>query len=145
MFYPSFQCRVRYQIISFLVFRFHSETSFWSQIILEVVTFRYQWPPEVKIWNRNTKKLMIWYLTWPIFMDFIFWPTEVIDIWRSRPPWSSEVKKGLRMESENQKAYDLIPHVTHLQWFHILTFLEVVIEGRSNWRSYVNISTWSIG
>ena len=50
------------------------------------------------------------------------------------------LNRALRMESEHQKTYDLIPHMTHLHWFHILTFLEVVIEGRSD--ICVNISTW---
>ena len=112
---------------------------------------------------------MIWYLTWLIFIDFIFWPPEVIDIWRSRPSWSSEVKngsqnrigtpknlwfdtshdlfslisyfdlrrslifgghdlqdhlrlkRGLRMESEHQKIYDLTSHdlFTLLSYFDL--------------------------
>ena len=109
------------------------------------------------------------YIRLPVWPPFIFWPPEVIDIWRSRPLWSSEVKKvshngiitpknlwfetshdlfslisyfdlqgslwsgghelqdhlrskrGLRMESEHQKTYDLIPHMTHFYRFHILT------------------------
>ena len=28
----------------------------------------------VSEWNQNTKKPMIWYLTWPIYIDLIFWP-----------------------------------------------------------------------
>ena len=28
-------------------------------------------------------------------------------------------KRGLWMESEHQKIYDLIPHMTYFQWFHI--------------------------
>ena len=128
---------------------------------------------------------MIWYLTRLIFIDFIFWPPEVIDIWRSWPPGPSEVikgsqngigtpknlwfntshdpfslilyfdlrrslifgghdlqdrlrsKRGLRIESEHQKTYDLIPHMTHLYWFHILTsgghwYLEVTTS-RTIW------------
>ena len=53
-------------------------------------------------------------------------------------------KMGLRIESEHQKTCDSIPHMTYFHWFNILTFLEVVIEGMSNWRSdiCVNISTW---
>ena len=27
------------------------------------------------------QKLVIWYLPWPIFIDFIFLPSKVIDIW----------------------------------------------------------------
>ena len=30
-------------------------------------------------------------------------------------------KRGLRMESKHQKNYDLIPHMAHFHWFHILT------------------------
>ena len=84
----------------------------------------YFWPPEVsKFWrsrppessevkkkyqNRiGTAKTMIWYLIWLIFIDFIFWPPEVTKFYRSPPPGSSEVK--IRMESERQKSYDLIP------------------------------------
>ena len=29
---------------------------------------------KVSEWNQNTKKPMIWYLTWPIYIDLIFWP-----------------------------------------------------------------------
>ena len=30
-------------------------------------------------------------------------------------------KRGIRMESEHQKTYELIPHMTYFHWFHILT------------------------
>ena len=95
---------------------------------------------KVKLYKRGGCTLTL------ILIDFIFWPPEIIDIWRSRPPGSSEVKQGLRMESEHQKTHDLITHITHFHWFHILTFLEIVIEGRSNWRSdkCVNISTYDV-
>ena len=33
---------------------------------------------------------------------------------RSRPPGSFEEKKGIRMESEHQKTYDLIPPMTYV-------------------------------
>ena len=57
---------------------------------LEVTTSRIIWGQKgVSEWNWNTNKSMIWYLTWLIFIDFIFWPPEVFDIWRSRPPGSS--------------------------------------------------------
>ena len=62
---------------------------------------------------------MIWYLSWLVFIDFIFWPPKIINIWRLRPPGSSEIKRGIRMESEHQKIYDLIPHMAYFQWFHI--------------------------
>ena len=45
----------RYQIIGFLVFRFHSETPFWPQMILGVVTSIYQcdlWRSKYEI-NKN--------------------------------------------------------------------------------------------
>ena len=45
-------------------------------------------------WNWNTKKSIIWYLTWLIFIAFIFWPPGVSKFWRSQPPGSSEVKNG---------------------------------------------------
>ena len=49
------------------------------------------------------------------------------------------------MESEHQKTYDLIPHMTHLYWFNILTFLEVVIEGgQTGGRIYVSISSYDL-
>ena len=34
-------------------------------------------------WIQNTTKPLIWYLTWLIFIDAIFRPPEVTDIWRS--------------------------------------------------------------
>ena len=30
-------------------------------------------------WNRNTKKSMIWYLSWPIFINLIFWPFSCVN------------------------------------------------------------------
>jgi len=63
-------------------------------------------------------------------------PPEVIDIWE-RPPGSSEDKRGLRMELEHQKTYDLIPKMTHLHWFNILTLLE---GGETGGLIYLSIS-----
>ena len=62
---------------------------------LEVTTSRIIWGNKgVSEWNRNTKKPVIWYLTWLIFIDFVFWHPEVIDISRSHPAGPSEVIKG---------------------------------------------------
>ena len=42
---------------------------------------------------------------------------EIIDIWSSATLELSEFQKGyqngIRMESEHQKTYDLIPHMTY--------------------------------
>ena len=70
----------------------------------------------VSEWNRNTKKPMIWYLTLLIIINFIFWPPEVIDIWRSKCLQDHlRSKTGIRMESEHKKTYDLklIHHMTY--------------------------------
>ena len=37
------------------------------------------------------------------------------------PSESSEVKNGYQNGNGNQKTYDLIPHMTYIHWFHILT------------------------
>ena len=39
-------------------------------------------PKGVWEWNQNINKSMFWILTWLNFIDFIFWPLKVIDIWR---------------------------------------------------------------
>ena len=79
-------------------------------------------------WNRNTKKKpMIWYLTWLIFIDLIFWPPEVSKFYRSRPPWS------IRMESEHKKP---------LIWY--LTWLIIIHGGQSGgqWPPISNLWRW---
>ena len=65
----------------------------------------------------------IWYLTWLIFIDFIFWPPEVIDFWRSNASmiiWGQ--KKGYQNGIGTPKNFDLITHMTYFHWFHILTY-----------------------
>ena len=125
---------------------------FWPTEVIDIWRSIPPWTSLVKKGSQNrigTPKIpVIWYLTWLIFIDFIFWPPVFIDIWRSRPPGSSKVKQGVfRIELGHWKTYDLIPHMTHLHWFDILTVFEVVIEGRSNWKSYIwfKISTLCMG
>ena len=68
---------------------FHILTS-GGRWYLETTTSRIIWDKKGSQNGIGTpKKPMIWYLTKLIFIDFIFWPPEFIDIWRSRPPGSS--------------------------------------------------------
>ena len=86
------------------------------------------------------QKPMVWYLTWLFFICLIFWPPEVSKFWRSRPQGSPEVKKHYQNAIETPKTLDLIRHMTYFHWFNIWPFLEVIIEGRSNWRSYICVN-----
>ena len=64
---------------------------------------------------------MIWYLKWLIFINLIFWPPEVIEVWRSNLQDHQWSERGFKMESDYQKTYDLISHMTCFYWFNILT------------------------
>ena len=74
--------------------------------------------------NRKTPKPVIWYLAWLILTFIGHWYLEV--------KTSIIIKKGLRMESEHQKTYDLLSHLTHLHWYHIVT-------SRGHW--YLEVKT----
>ena len=83
----------------------------------------------VSEWIRNTKKPMIWYLTWLTMTDFKFWP-QVIDIWRSNALkiiWGQ--KGGLEWRRNTYK-----PMIWHLTWLIFIVFIFWPPEVRKFWR-----------
>ena len=98
---------------------------------------------------KNLTTYQIWYLTWLIFIDFIVWPPEVIDIWRSnafRIIWGEKEVSEWNRNTRKPKIW----YVTWLIFIYLIfwQFLEIMLKGRSNWRLnwrldiYVYISAW---
>ena len=85
--------------------------------------------------NKQFSKTKIW-ITWLIFIDFIFWPSEVVKFWRLRTPGSSEVKKEYQNGIRTSKTYDLTQHMTFFHWFNILTIFG------GHYRREVKMEVW---
>jgi len=74
------------------------------------------------------------YLSMFLFIDYIFWPPMVIDIWRSRPPGSSEVNQGSQSGIGTPKnlcfdtSHDPFTLISYFDLFRGRYWMEVKLE-----------------